>query len=109
MEKRAYNRIPVNLKVTFSSCDNIYAGNTMNISERGLFISTSEISFPFDVEFELTIHSIKSIICIPVCLKRLVRLSQSAIGIAGFLLKPAREYLELGSNFKISYETGANV
>jgi hypothetical protein len=108
MEKRAFERLPVNFQARLFYGNMIYTGTVTNLSENGMFIST-KMNFPVDsvlvsaiLEDQSIIHSS---IRLPVRIRRTVRsnnyydlIKDSGIGVE--LLKPLQEYAEFVSNFK---------
>ena len=70
MNKRAYTRMNVNIKISFNLWNPLfwkkeYNGVIKNISEKGLFISTVTPNFPVDALLEIYLLADKEIIFIP--------------------------------------------
>lgn len=101
MEKRACTRIPANIEVRFRCNSAEYSGAIMDISEGGMFISTSETYLPFDVEFEIPIFLNDAISYMPVNLVRVI-LSPNINGIGVKLRNPTKKYLEFVNSLKSS-------
>jgi hypothetical protein len=117
MEKRAYNRIPVSIKIRYLEWrigffKNQYTGTIKNITEKGMFISTN-YDVPLDSIIEVCIPvkkkifgiSIKKkIFCITANLISIVwggELSKdSNVGIGIKLSNPPKEYLEFVGSLK---------
>lgn len=116
MEKRAYKRIPVSIKVRYLEWrffKNLYAGTIKNISEKGMFIYTNHTLIP-DSLIEICIPVVKKKIfgipvrkeniCIPAGLINIVRentLSNGSLaGIGIELSHPPQQYLELLKSLK---------
>jgi c-di-GMP-binding flagellar brake protein YcgR len=66
MQRRAFKRVPANIKVKFFCCESQYDGTLMNVSEGGMYISTDEMRFPFDSEIDIIIPINSDILKIPV-------------------------------------------
>ena len=95
MQRRYFERIPSDIKIRFS-CDNMdYCGTITNLSEKGMFINTHDMCFPFDSKFEVVIDLNGKTMNIPVKVSRLTKTNDSYDGIAVELLNPPQSYLEL--------------
>jgi len=94
MEKRTFERIPANLPVSFYCCNSYYLGTVMNISKNGMFISTKEMFFPFESNFEIIILKDK-FLKIPVKVKMFTKSTTSYNGIGVEVISPSQEYLKL--------------
>ncbi len=96
MEKRAYSRIPVELDVRFYCCNGTYhSGTVTNLSEKGMFIRTKEMCFPFDSQLEIFIPLKKDEkLRVSVNLSRIIISPDSDDSIGVELPDPPREYLE---------------
>lgn len=101
MEKRAFERISVNLEVKFSSNENLYCGTVKNISEKGMFIRTKRIYFPFDMQFEMRIPWEEKNIYLPVNLNRMSTSPDSSDALAVDIPEPSLEYLEFVRNLRV--------
>ncbi len=101
MEKRAHTRIPANIEVRFRCTNTEYSGTITDISEGGMFISTSETYLPFDVEFEIPIFLNDAILYLPVNLVRVI-LSPDYNGIGVKLKNPTGQYLDFITSLKSS-------
>jgi hypothetical protein len=100
MQRRAFERMPVNIKIKFY-CNNMdYVGVVMNLSENGMFISTREMSFPFDSEFEIVFPLEEEMLIIPVKITGITKKSDHYDGIGVKLLNPPQRYLEFVANLK---------
>ncbi len=98
MEKRAFQRLPVNLQSRLFFGNMVYTGIVTNLSENGMFIST-KVSFPVDSVFIAIILLDTHTISIPIKIKRTVRTAEhlthnenSGLGVR--LLNPSKEYLD---------------
>jgi hypothetical protein len=94
MQKRAFKRIRSNIKVKFSCCDIHYDGIITNLSENGMFINTSGMSFPFDSELEILIHLENMMLKVPVKVSRMTKSRDCYDGMGVELLNPPQRYLE---------------
>jgi PilZ domain len=94
MEKRAYKRIPVNMEVTFYCGSHVHNGTVMNISEKGMFISTKEMYFPVESQLEVAIPFNGETLSIPVSLRRMEMSPDSGDGIGVEFIGPSEKYYE---------------
>ncbi len=99
MQKRAFDRIPVNLEVLYFCGSMIHNGTITNLSEKGMFIST-KMDFPFDSSFELLIPLNNEILNVPVKVKRIVKTDNFYDGIGVELLNPLPNYLRFVNNLR---------
>lgn len=98
MEKRTFQRLPVNLQSRLFYGNMIYTGIVTNLSENGMFIST-KVSFPVDSVFIAIILLDTHTISIPIKIRRTVRTAEqlthteeSGIGVG--LLNTSKDYLD---------------
>lgn len=101
MEKRAFQRLPVNLQSRLFYGNMVYTGIVTNLSESGMFIST-KMTFPADYVFIAVILLDTHTISVPIKIKRSVRATDHSsraeeCGIGVKLLDPSREYLDFVS------------
>lgn len=101
MEKRACERIPVHIKVRFFCGSSQYTGTVKNLSDKGMFITTKTIYFPFDLNFEIHIPWKENDIHLPVNLNRIISSPDSCDGLGVELKDPPPEYLEFVNSFRI--------
>ncbi len=94
MEKRAFERIPVNIEMKFVCCNKVYSGTLMNVSNAGMFVKVDEMFFPFDSEMEVLIPFNDDELRIPVNFNRFVMSPDSFDGIGVKLLNPSQGYLD---------------
>ncbi len=93
IEKRSSERSPSNLNACFRCCNMDYSGTVKNISETGMFISTRNMSFPDDAQFEVQLDVNNEYLNLPV---RMCRLTISpdlddAMGVE--IINPPQSYL----------------
>ena len=109
MEKRAYKREPVNMKIRFCLHNplfwkNLYSAKIKNLSEKGMFISTETRCFPLDALIELSISFNKRSLYLPAKINNIVWrnvVSDSYCdGIGIEISNPPQEYLELVDSLK---------
>lgn len=101
MDKRLFERISVNVEVEFFSNENLYCGTVRNISEKGMFIKTKRIYFPFDMQFEMRIPWEEKIVCLPVNLNRMSTSPDSSDALAVEISEPSLQYLEFLRNLRV--------
>jgi hypothetical protein len=100
MEKRASARIPANVDVKFRSNGDDYSGTIVNISERGMFITTKEMNSPFDSEFDVVIPLEDNHLQVPVNLSRFILSPDSDDGLGVELSNHSPEYLNFVNSLK---------
>jgi hypothetical protein len=100
MEKRARERIPVALKVIVNCGKRVHSATLINISERGMFISTEEMYFPLDTQMEVNVPFGEDVLRIPVSLRRMELSPDSHDGIGVELQGTSREYLTFLNSLK---------
>ncbi|MEN8263744.1 MAG: PilZ domain-containing protein [Nitrospirota bacterium] len=98
MAKRASWRIPINLNVLFNCCDKGCSGTITNLSEGGMFISTHEMCFPVDSQFEVSIPWDNEMIYAPARLVRSADANNGHNGIGVELMNPPQSYLNFVDN-----------
>lgn len=105
LEKRAFERIPA--RIDFH-CFNIDCfGTITNLSAKGMFIRSQNMSFPFATYFELLIPLKKHELKLCARVKRITKSRCYYDGIAVELVNPSREYLEFVSRLRF-YTTADN-
>ena len=94
MQRRAAERIPANITVRFYCNDVDCSGTVTNISERGMFIYTSDMLFPFSSEFTIALPTDTGLCSLDAKVCRITKTADSYDGIAVELRDPPRNYLE---------------
>lgn len=100
MEKRAYNRIPVYMEVEFCCGSRVHNGTVMNISEKGMFISTEEMSFPLESQWEVRLPFKEETLNIPVNLRRMEMSPDSHDGIGVEFIGPSEKYFDFVNSLR---------
>jgi hypothetical protein len=85
--------MPSYIKVKFFCCGVDYDGFITNISGNGMFISSGEVSFPFDSEFKIAFPLEDEVLNIPVKVSRLLKTGDIYDGMGVEILKPSKQYL----------------
>ncbi len=98
MEKRTFNRIPVDIEIKFVCCNKAYSGTLMNVSKVGMFIMIDELFFPFDSRMDVFIPYKDDMLRISVGFIRIVMSPDSFDGIGVKLLNPSRRYVDFVSS-----------
>jgi len=98
MARRASWRIPININVRFHCCDEGCSGTVTNLSENGMSISTNEMCFPKDSQFEIIIPLQEETLHASVKLIRSVKADYDYNGIGVVLLNPPQKYLNFVDN-----------
>ncbi len=91
-----------NIKVKFSCCHIDYDGVVTNISESGMFISTSGMNFPFESKLEILMSTGHRVLKIPVEVTRMIKSADLYDCIGVRLINPSQDYMEFVSNLHSS-------
>ncbi len=106
MERRAFERLPANLRVRIFYGNMVYSGKAVNLSAKGMFIST-RLSFPVGSTFMVVLLHNKETFNIHVKVRRSVKsnnhVSFIVPGMGVKILKPPKDY----RNFFISLESSS--
>lgn len=102
MQRRAFERIPSNLKVRFSCCDTNYEGTVINLSENGMLIITNKVSFPFESNLELLLAAGENLIKVDAKVSRIIKSMDEYDGFGAEVIDPPRSYIEFVNNLKSS-------
>ena len=98
MATRASWRIPININVRLHCCDKGCFGYVTNLSENGMSITTHELCFPKESEFEIIIPLKEETLYASVKLARSVKSDFDDHGIGVELLNPPKKYLNFVNN-----------
>lgn len=98
MQKRLFDRISSNIRVSFDNCNTSCRGVVINLSGDGMLIRSEEISFPMDMKFEIYIPLQKEILHVPVEVSRLMKSHGDYDGLGVRLLNPPQKYLDFIDN-----------
>jgi len=98
MQRRSFERVPANIKVKFFCCESHYDGTVMNLSERGMYISTDEMRFPFDSEIDIIIPINSDIFKISVKVMRITKSADYYDGIGVSVVEPSVHYIDFVNN-----------
>ena len=98
MQRRAFERVPANIKVTFFCCESHYDGTIMNLSQGGMYISTDEMRFPFDSEIDIIIPVNLDILKVSVKVIRITKSSDIYDGLGVAVLEPYGDYGDFVNN-----------
>lgn len=93
MWKRAYKRIPTDIKIRFFSGPKEYYGTVTNLTEKGMFIST-KVNFPLQPKLKIVIPWKREVLRVSALTRSFTRSGNNYNGIGVELLEPSREYLE---------------
>ncbi|MHA2010160.1 MAG: PilZ domain-containing protein [Promethearchaeota archaeon] len=93
MQKRAFERIPANIRVRFFSGASDYFGTVTNLSEKGMFIRT-ELNVPLEQQLEILIPLKEEVLKVPAKIISVRKSDKFNSGIGIVLLKPSHNYLE---------------
>jgi len=100
MEKRAYDRIPVNLGIRFICDDSLYSGIATNLSEKGMCIN-AVMCLSFDPNAEMNITLKEEDLTLTAKVKR-ITMTDSFYDTLGLeVLNPSKEYLELVNSLRL--------
>jgi hypothetical protein len=97
MKKRAFERIDASLPVNYF-CENIlYSGKVKNLSENGMFISTSNL-LPCSNRIDLLMPLKEEVSKFPATIIRIEKINDLKYNIGVELLNPPQKYLKFVSN-----------
>ena len=99
MDKRAFERVSVNIEAKFFYGNAIYTGEITNLSENGIFIS-ARLCFHFESRFEILIPVNEEVLKVPVKVSRIIKTDDFCDGMGLELLERPKNYLEFVSNLK---------
>ena len=106
MKKRAHERIPVDLDISFLQFNTKYSGTVKNISKNGMYIETYmplpfnsklDLHMPFKARLKILIDFNNEVLEVPVQVKRLVNNGTSLIGMGVMLLNSSPSYMDFMS------------
>jgi hypothetical protein len=99
MEKRTFKRIPADLDFHCFDINNF--GTVRNISEKGMFIESQKITFPLEMQFEISISAKEEKLNILVKVNRITKSNGYYDGMGVELLEQPQKYLNIlkGSDF----------
>jgi hypothetical protein len=72
MEKRAFERLPVNLQARLFYGNMVYSGTVTNLSENGMFIST-KMGFAVESVFVIVVRPSENSLMVPIRVRRTVK------------------------------------
>jgi hypothetical protein len=93
IEKRAFERIPVNISARFYHGNIFYSGIVRNLSEQGMFIDTKKC-LPSDSMFVVIIREKNDLLKVIAKVKRASRNTDTCLGMGVELLSPSPGYLD---------------
>ncbi|MBI4849345.1 MAG: PilZ domain-containing protein [Nitrospirae bacterium] len=102
MNRRVFERVTSNISVRFYCGDTDYCGTITNLSENGMFISTKQMSFPFDSKIEIYISHNDKLLSVPVKVIRMTKSNDVFDGIAVQLVDHHKDYLDLVNTLRSS-------
>jgi hypothetical protein len=101
MQRRAFKRIPVDLKIRYFCGDTACNGIVTDLSENGMFIDTT-LDFPFDSNFELILPMNDEVIKISAMIKRVIKNKGAYEGMGVELVNPPENYLQLVNELRLA-------
>ena len=98
-EKRAHERIPLDMEVTIFKFNTTYSGTLKNISQNGMYIKADK-PFPLTCKAKLRVFIPfnNTIFEVPVRVKRLVKEERTFIGMGVVILNWSRAYMDFMNN-----------
>jgi hypothetical protein len=99
-EKRAVERISTSKDLRFFHGCEFHSGTTYNISDSGMFISTTRC-FPSPSKLLIFFHRENSLLAISARIKWVRRTNGSCNGIGVEIVNPRRDYLNFLENLKL--------
>jgi len=100
MEKRTFKRIPTDLEFHCLNINNF--GTVKNISEKGMFITSQKITFPLEMQFEISISAKEETLNVPVKANRITKSNGYYDGMGLELLQQPQKYLKHINRLKLS-------
>ena len=106
MKKRAHERIPLDMEISFLQSDIKYSGTVKDISQNGMYIevdtplpfnSKLDLHMPFKARLKVLIDVNNEVLEVPVQVKRLVKKGTSYIGMGVMLLNSSQSYMDFMS------------
>lgn len=102
LNRRSFERIPVNFMIHFYYGDSINFGTVTDISEKGMFVKTRMPLADVNSEFEIVIPSSHTELSVPVLVRRIAKKDDFYEGFGVELLTQTPEYLKHVLNLKHS-------
>ena len=111
MKKRAHERIPLDMEISFLQSDTKYSGTVKDISKNGMYIETDtplpfdsklDLHMPFKGRLKILIDLNNEVLEVPVQVKRLVQKGTSFIGMGVMLLDPSQSYMDFMSGLPLT-------
>jgi hypothetical protein len=93
MEKRTYERMPVEIDARFFCGKMFYSGTVFNLSAEGMHINTKKC-FPSGTSVVIIICNGKDLLQVNTKVKRLTRTDGSYCGMGIEILNPSKNYLD---------------
>jgi Tfp pilus assembly protein PilZ len=102
MEKRAFERLPVNLQARLFYGNMVYSGIVTNLSEKGMFIST-KMGFFIESALVIVIQLSNNSLKVPIRVRRTVKANRSPefaveSGVGVEVFNASQEYLDYVSS-----------
>ena len=101
MQRRAFERIPVDFKVHYFCGDTACNGTVTDLSEKGMFIDTI-LNFPFDSNFDLVLPLNDELLRMSAMIKRVVKDNGVYKGMGIELLDPPENYLQFVNELRLA-------
>ncbi len=93
MEKRALERVPVNVQADFFYGDTMYAGKVKNISKKGMYIKT-EMCPPSDSKLEILLPFMEEVLKVRVKVRRLEKTGETYKGMGVEVMDSSNGYVD---------------
>ena len=104
MDKRSFERINTCLRVEFDCNNTICCSASINLSENGMLLRVSDISFPMNMKFEIIIHMKEGAMSVPAKVSRLVK-TENIYDIIGIeLINPPQTYFKYVDKLRSSLQ-----
>ncbi|MBI4698593.1 MAG: PilZ domain-containing protein [Nitrospirae bacterium] len=101
-DKRAVDRIQKNMFIKFFSGNSTHSGIILNLSEKGMFIST-KVALPMEPRVEILIPLKEEILKVNGTIKNIVKAGKIYNGIGVELSNPANSYLQFINHLRTYY------
>jgi len=106
MKKRAHERIPLDMEISFLQFNTKYSGTVKDISKNGMYIETDtslpfnskiDLHMPFKASLKILIDFNNEVLEVPVQAKRLVKNGSSFFRMGVTLLNSSSSYMDFMS------------
>lgn len=106
MEKRAFERIDTNIPVKYFCENMLYTGTIKNLSENGMYISTSNF-LPCKDKIEMIIPLKATVTTFKSRIRRIEKINDSIFNIGVEILNPPASFIDFVADLKYASKSGS--